>query len=64
MDEQKLEEIGIALQLAKKDDLTLEIQHHNGFDYTNTKVKVAFFDPLNQSMRCINQSDSLLGLLL
>lgn len=40
LDEQKMEEIDIALHLAMKDDLTIKIQYHNGFDFSCAKIKI------------------------
>ncbi|TGB04674.1 YolD-like family protein [Halobacillus salinus] len=59
LDEQKLEEIGQVLQLAMKDDLTVELQHHNGFDFSYTKMKITSIDTQTKRVRGIDQSDKL-----
>ncbi|SFJ82522.1 YolD-like protein [Halobacillus dabanensis] len=45
LDKQKAEEIEFALKLAIKDDLTINIQYHNGFDFSYIKVKIDSIDP-------------------
>ena len=40
LDEQQAAEIDFKLQLALKDDLTVGINYHNGFDYSFSKVKL------------------------
>lgn len=59
LDEQQMEEIGFALQRALKDELTLEIQHYNGFGFIYTKVKVTSIDPNTSRVCCVDQSDKL-----
>lgn len=47
LDDQKLEEIGFALQRAIPNGLPVEIKYHNGFDYSNEKVKVLYMDVIS-----------------
>ncbi|MGP4069402.1 YolD-like family protein [Halobacillus sp. B29] len=59
LDEQQLEEIEFALQRAKSDDLPVEIIHHNGFDYSSTKVKVIGLDPERRKIRCLDIEEKM-----
>ncbi|QAS52359.1 YolD-like family protein [Halobacillus litoralis] len=59
LDEQQWEEIGFKLQRALTDNLPVEIRFHNGFDYSDEKVKVVHLDPQNRKIKCIGLQDKL-----
>ena len=59
LDEQQLEELEFALQRAKSDDLPVVIKHHNGFDYSSTKVKVLGLDPGARKIRCLDIEEKI-----
>ncbi|WP_163526602.1 YolD-like family protein [Halobacillus ihumii] len=56
-DEQQIEENSFALQLALSDDLSIELKHHNGFNYSCTPVKVVGLNPSTKKISCIDQEN-------
>ncbi|ASF40959.1 YolD-like family protein [Halobacillus halophilus] len=59
LDGQQLEELEFALQRARRDDLPVEIKHHNGFNYSSTKVKVLNLDPGTRKIRCLDIEEKI-----
>ena len=61
MDEQLQIEFGSLLQLALKDDLTVEVTYHADFNFHTTKGKLTMIDALNRrvqfSYKEINMDD-------
>lgn len=51
LDEQLVNEINLKLQLALKDDLTIEIEYFKDHDYQKTKGKLLGVDPLLNYVR-------------
>ncbi|MYL32311.1 YolD-like family protein [Pontibacillus yanchengensis] len=55
LDEQQAAEIDFKLQLALKDDLTVGISYHNGFDYRYAKVKILSIIHEKKTLYVVNQ---------
>jgi len=55
LEEDKAAEIDFKLQMAIKDDLTLEIMHHNGFNYSHSKVKLISIDRTQMRLKATYQ---------
>lgn len=53
--EDQAAEIDFKLQMAIKDDLTVEIKLHNGFDHSCLKVKLISIDRTHMTLKTINQ---------
>ena len=51
LDEQQKVEIDLKLQLAIKDDLTVEVEYYGDYDYHTEKGKLLIVDSLNRRLR-------------
>jgi len=64
LEEDQAAEIDFKLQMAIKDDLTVEIKHHNGFDYSYSKVKLISIDRTKMRLKAIDQPTKEHGYIL
>jgi len=64
LEEDQAAEIDFKLQMAIKDDLTVEIKHHNGFDYNYTKVKITSIDRNQMRLKGIDQETKEVGFIM
>ena len=54
MDEQLQVEFGMKLQLALKDDLTVEVKYYADYDFKKIKDKIIFIDSINRNLQFRN----------
>ncbi|MGP4070662.1 YolD-like family protein [Halobacillus sp. B29] len=59
LDEQQMEEMGFKLQRAVSDGLPIQIRYHNGFNYSEEKVKVLQIDLNVRKVKCITVREKL-----
>jgi len=64
LDEDQAVEIDFKLQMAIKDDLTVEIKHHNGFDYSYSKVKIISIDRNQMRLKGVDQDTKDIGFIM
>ncbi|MGP4061525.1 YolD-like family protein [Halobacillus sp. H74] len=59
LDEQQLEEIGLTLQRVMSDNEPVVVKYHNGFSFSEDKVKVLQIDLNGRKVKCITVRDKL-----
>ncbi len=64
LEEDQAAEIDFKLQMAIKDDLTVEIKYHNGFDYSYSKVKLISIDRTQMRLKAIDQETKEQGYIM
>jgi len=64
LEEDQAVEIDFKLQMAIKDDLTVQIKHHNGFDYSYANVKIISIDRNQMRLKGIDQDTKERGYIL
>ncbi|WP_431798931.1 YolD-like family protein [Halobacillus andaensis] len=57
LDDQQIQDHAFALEMAVKDNLTVEIKYHNGHNYTYFTVKVVGVNSDTKKVRCIDQRE-------